>query len=222
MKKIFFIIILFNLCFGIFAQSGVIRSLSGTVEIKHRNSPDYITASAGDVVNEDTIIHTGFRSTAIIEIGSTVISVRALTRLTLTEIRASAQEEQLDISLQSGRVRVEVNPPSGTRANMTVRGPSSVASVRGTIFEFTTNALRVEQGTVIFQGNRGYAITVNAGASSVIEWNNTAGASVFQNEFSVPPIIGLDPSVQNSGSGDAIIAGTINPNYGVTPIEVEY
>jgi hypothetical protein len=69
---------------------------------------------------EDTVVSTGFKSTALIEVGSTVITVRPLTRLTLTEIRASSESESLNVNLQSGRIRVDVNPPAGAKASMAV------------------------------------------------------------------------------------------------------
>ena len=139
MKKtsaVFVLFFLLNTGMGLFAQSGTIREISGTVELKHAGTSDFVAASIGDRVNQDTVISTGFRSTALVEVGSTVIAVRPLTKLSLTEISSSGGAENLNVSLQTGRVRVDVNPPAGTRASMTVSGPSATASVRGTSFSF--------------------------------------------------------------------------------------
>jgi len=61
-----------------FAQSGVITEFSGTVELKPAKSASFVPAKTGDVVEADTIVSTGFRSTAVIKVGSSTIAVRPL------------------------------------------------------------------------------------------------------------------------------------------------
>ena len=148
--------------------SGYITDLSGTVELKAAGQTDYVPAKAGDAVSSNTIISTGFKSTALITVGSTVLTVRPLTRLSLSEISASAGTEKINVSLQTGRVRVDVKPPAGTKASMSVSSPMATASVRGTSFEFDTQSLTVLEGTVAFQGAAGQTMMVGAGASSDI------------------------------------------------------
>ena len=148
-----------------FAQnSGVIRELSGTVEIKTAGAVDFTPAAIGAQVWEDTVISTGFRSTALIAIESTLLTVRPLSRLTLTEIRSQSGLETLNVNLQAGRVRVDVHPPAGTRASMTVTSPSATASVRGTSFEFDGRNLYVEDGIVAFKGHIGQEISIRPGS----------------------------------------------------------
>ena len=106
---------------GLFAQNGVIRELTGEVELKHAGSTAFVPAAAGAQVALNTIVSTGFRSTAIITVGSATITVRPLTRLSLAEIQSSSDSENVNVSLQAGRVRVDVKPPAGTRANLTVQ-----------------------------------------------------------------------------------------------------
>jgi len=154
---------------GVFAQNGTIKEISGTVELKNPGAADYVPAKAGDTVGQKTIISTGFKSTTLVQVGSALISVRPLTRLTLTEISAASGEETLNVNLQAGRVRVDVNPPAGTKAAMSVNSPSATASVRGTSFEFDTRNLSVNHGTVSFKGNRGAGTLVSTGSSSRVK-----------------------------------------------------
>ena len=161
-----FYLIFFLFSFNVFAQgseSGVITELSGTVELKVSVASPFVPANVGDLVEEDTIISTGFSSSALIELGSVILLVRPLTRLTLTEISASQGAETLNVNLQAGRVRVDVNPPAGARAAMTVTSPSATASVRGTSFDFDTRNLAVHKGQVGFKGNTGYTVVLGAG-----------------------------------------------------------
>jgi hypothetical protein len=145
------------------AQSAVIREMTGTVELKTSATADWIPAKPGDTIQKSTIISTGFRSTAILTVGSSTISVLPLTRLTLEEIIKLDESETVNLNLSSGRVRVDVNPPAGSRADFTIKSPSVTASVRGTSFEMDTVSLRVLTGAVSYASNTARSVTVNAG-----------------------------------------------------------
>ncbi len=110
---------------AVFAQTAVIKELSGTVELKQAGQTDFVPAKVGDEVAQSTIVSTGFRSTALIEVGSSVITVRPLTRLSLAEIASAPGTETINVNLQIGRVKVDVNPPLGTRTSMSIRSDSS-------------------------------------------------------------------------------------------------
>jgi len=170
MKKMFLVFVLLSAIVAAgFAQSGVISELSGEVELKPVGAAAFTAARAGDTVARDTIVSTGFRSTAVITIGSATISVRPLTRLSLAEIQSSSGTENLNVSLQTGRVRVDVSPPAGTRANMTIQSPGATASVRGTSFEFDTVNLNVLEGKVMFGSTTsGLTTMVQGGESSFV------------------------------------------------------
>jgi hypothetical protein len=159
---------------GLFAQNGIIKELSGTVELKLSGAQDYAAAKTGDMISQDTVISTGFKSSALIEVGSAIITVRPLTRLTLKEISSSTGGENLNMNIRSGRVRVELNPPAGTKASMSVSSPVATASVRGTRFDFDTRNLYVESGAVAFRGNRGGLIRINAGSRGRLDNSNRA------------------------------------------------
>ncbi|MDR2717258.1 MAG: FecR family protein [Treponema sp.] len=179
---------------GAFAQSGMIRELSGTVELKNPGAAEYVPAKIGDTVSQKTVISTGFKSTALIQVGNAVLTVRPLTRLTLTDISASSTAETLNVSLQAGRVRVDVNPPAGIKTSMSVSSPSATASVRGTSFEFDTRNLYVNQGKVSFKGSRGAGILVSAGSSSQIKENNKAAPpiEIINGNLRPPVMVGSD------------------------------
>jgi len=176
MKKAIFVLLLIGTATLGFAQKAVIKDLTGTVELKLSGSSDFIPAGVGAEVAQDTIISTGFKSTALVQAGSAVITVRPLTRLTLTEIQALQETENITLSLQSGRVRVDVNPPAGTKTSLSVSSPTATASVRGTSFEFDTRNLRVHSGTVAFMGKWGYQVSVQEGRTSVVTAAGTPSA----------------------------------------------
>jgi hypothetical protein len=179
MKKTIFALLLIGVATlgfapRVFAQTAVIKELTGTVELKLSGASDFIPARVGVEVARDTIISTGFKSTAIVQAGSAVITVRPLTRLTFTEIQALQGEENLNMSLQAGRVRVDVSPPAGSKADLKIASPTAVASVRGTSFDFDIRNLRVDSGTVAFMGKWGYQITVKKGRTGTVGVSGTA------------------------------------------------
>ena len=203
MKRIFLTVFMVLTGMAVFAQSGVVRELSGTVELKAKEASSFVAAKAGDQVNADTVISTGFKSTALVAVGSTLITVRPLTRLTLTEIRASSGTETLNLNLQAGRVRIDVNPPAGTRSATSVTSPMATASVRGTSFEFDTRNLKVNHGQVNFRGNRGFARLVNGGSSSKIKEDGKAVAPIHIRitELSPRSPVGTDLNSGATGAG---------------------
>jgi hypothetical protein len=93
--------------------------------------------------------------------------VRPLTRLSIEELSALRDTEQVGLFLRTGKVRAEVTPPANGRTNFTVRSLQATNSVRGTVFEFDTVQLTVDEGRVWFFPNAGgSAALVRAGESS--------------------------------------------------------
>ena len=169
MKKTVLVFLMIFAALSVFAQNGVLRELSGSVELKTSSSSSFVAANVGDQVAQDTIISTGFKSTALVEIGSTLIAVRPLTRLTLTEIRSSTGTETLNVNLAAGRVKVDVNPPAGTRASMSVTSPSATASVRGTSLLMDLLNCKTLEGTVDYKQLQGaFSYLVKAGLTASV------------------------------------------------------
>jgi len=191
----------------VFAQTGTIREMLGNVELRHDGAAEFVPAAVGSMVAQDTIVSTGFRSTAIIEIGSSTLIVRPLTRLSLAEIRTADGTENVGLNLQAGRVRVDVNPPAGATANFTVQSATATASVRGTSFEFDVRSVTVLEGSVYFRGDRGAPVVVQAGGESVVGIGGTAGNPaqiVFQN-LSPPVPVGA------GAAGETVAAPVVIP-----------
>ena len=196
MKRAIMIMVILLVGASVFAQNGTITEITGTVELKRANQANFVPAKKGDTVAKDTIVSTGFKSTALIKVGSTVLTVRPLTRLTLAEISSSAGTETVNVALQTGRVQVDVNPPAGSRASTTIQSPTATASVRGTSFEFDTQSLTVLEGTVAFQGTQGGTMPVSAGSKSEITGGRAADPVAMFAASLLPPA----PAGNSSGS----------------------
>jgi hypothetical protein len=227
MKKailVFLLVVISGLNFGVFAQNGVIKEFTGMVELKPAGTANFVPATAGAQVRQDTVISTGFKSSALLEVGSALITVRPLTRLTLTEITASQGTETLNLSLQTGRLRVDVNPPAGAKASFTVVSPTATASVRGTSFFFDTMNVRVREGTVAFKGNSGYAVQVPAGSFSGVGAYSVAVVAQNNNSAAVMPSspVGYDESTTGTTGGTASTPSVPVPKTGDIGIGIIY
>jgi hypothetical protein len=196
------------------AQENVFfREVSGTVEIKAPGSAGWVNAAAGDRIEEHTLISTGFRSTAVLVLGESVITVRPVTRLTLEEIVRDQQGEQVGLRLQTGRIRADVKPPLEGGITFTVRSPGATASVRGTSFEFDTEHLRVAEGRVVYSVENGREVYVAAGGVSYVDESNNTVISPY--EAAVEMLTPAPPPGSASGGPAGDNAPAILPPSGV-------
>jgi hypothetical protein len=206
MKKILFMAIFILTGLYVSAQNGVqdavIEQITGTIEIKQPRETSFKPASAGEKIFQETVISSSFRSFAIIRVGSTTITVRPLTTLSLTEIQNLNEDETLNVNLQAGRIRVDVKPAAGTRTTTTVSTPSVTASVRGTNFEIDTDNLYVNEGVVSFSGKKGQSMLVGAGGSSRVEHSGQVTNPRDERNSNLMP-----PNPVGSNAGDSIASG---------------
>jgi len=179
-------------------QNAVIEHVTGKVEIKQPGENSFKNANVGDKLFNETVISTGFKSFTMIKLGSTTITARPLTHLTLTEIQNLADADIVNLNLQAGRVRVEVKPPAGTRASATIKGPMTTASVRGTGFEFDTDNLYVSEGVVSFGGSKGGNILVKAGETSRLDQSGTVTNPKDEKISNLMP-----PDIAGTGAGES-------------------
>jgi hypothetical protein len=170
------LLLLFSLC--IFAPGklgaqqiqAVIRELAGTVEFMKGASGIWEPASRGQILTGDSALSTGFKSTAVIAFGSSLVTMRPLTRLSLTELSKINETEKVELNLQTGRVRNDVKAPEGGKTEFVIRSSRATSSVRGTVFEFDTTSLQVLEGTVDYKGTAGAPQLIDAiGYSSINE-----------------------------------------------------
>jgi hypothetical protein len=174
------------------SPTATIREMAGTVELKRQGSNAWAIAKPGDRIDTSTTISTGFKSTAIIAVGSSTIMVQPLTRLSLAELMRQGDTETINVNLRTGRVRVDVNPPAGGRANMSVQSPSATASVRGTSFDMGIDSISVTEGTVSF-GSPSRSVAVSAGESTRVDSSGTVLTAMVAEEAEclLPEIMGL-------------------------------
>jgi hypothetical protein len=183
MKRVRIGLVLLMLGAGLLSAQTVaafIRETTGTVEIKAPGAAEWKAAEAGQALDQAALISTGFKSTARIAIGNSTILVRPLTRLSLEEIAATQNGEQVTLNLRAGRVRAEVKPPPGGSIDFSVRSPTSTASVRGTVFDFDGTRLSVEEGRVHLGGEAVTGAYVGTGHTTTVDPGSGKTASALE------------------------------------------
>jgi len=130
-------------------ERAVIKSVPGKVTIL-KPGGTWQTASADTVISAGTTVSTGFNSTALLDLGSSEISVKPLTRMKLSDLIKQEGTVKTSLELTVGRVRATVKPAEGLTHDFTLRSSVSTASVRGTDFEYDGETLTVFDGDVLF------------------------------------------------------------------------
>lgn len=157
--------------------AATIKEVAGKVEYKLPQQ-EWQQAKTGDTLMAGTLISTGFKSTAIITTGMATVTVKPITRLSIDELIQSNGTAKTQLFLKTGRVRAEVHPAAGEKADFSVRSPTATASVRGTEFEFDGYSLTVEHGSVLFNSGIGIAYTVGGGRFSALNSDGTVAAPI--------------------------------------------
>lgn len=172
--------ILFALTPNLYSQNLEARlsSVQGRVEVRP-NGGDWQDAEEGMILSVGSSVSTGFNAEAVLELGASSLTVRALSRLTIEELIEREGLVETDLNLPVGRVRGEVRRTEGRQNEFTIRGAVATAAVRGTDFEFDGVNLRVSDGRVNVANRFGHQVPVAGGeASSTVEGEEPSSGDV--------------------------------------------
>lgn len=165
MKKMIAAVILLTLTVtvNLAALEGTVIGVEGKTEYQVSGGA-WKPLKQGDVIASGTMISTGFRSNATVKLGSSILTIRPLTRMTLVELAEKEDVVDTELFIEVGNVRAEVNSHNKKRNGFTVRSPVATASVRGTIFEAGSRVI-VRQGSIRVTAGAGKGRTGQEGQS---------------------------------------------------------
>lgn len=136
-KRLFTVLVILLIALPMFAASSAkVTFVKGKAEILKNNN--WIPLNTGDTVQMSDTISTGFQSEVKLEYGGSVMSLGALTRITLENLSTTSTKENVSVYLKTGSVRSKVTHTEEKRVSYNVKSPVAVCSVRGT--EFTVRA----------------------------------------------------------------------------------
>jgi len=147
-------------CYAFAASSGLtakITALTGKVQTQSKGDENWRDAKIGDVVEEGTVISTGFNSNATLNIEGSVCTLQPLTRLSLEQLAKKDVSQdgtnksvtKTSIYIDSGKATFKVNSTAKNLNDFKVHSPASTASVRGTEFTVYANGtIETSEGLV--------------------------------------------------------------------------
>jgi len=130
-------------------NQAVLKEATGKVEIQ-TSGGTWQQVRIGMRLDLGTTISTGFNSSAVLDLGSSVLSVKPLTRMRLDQLLEQGGTVQTELFLRVGKVSAEVKSAAGLKQDFKLRSPVSTAAVRGTDFDYDTYGVHVEDGNVYY------------------------------------------------------------------------
>lgn len=146
---------------SLFALDGQVVTVSGKVEFQTA-AGIWKPLRAGDPVASGTMISTGFKAEATVKLGASILTVKPLTRMSLTQLVEKEDTVDTELYLEVGNVKAEVNSLNNKKNGFTVKSPVATASVRGTVFEIG-DKLVITQGSVLYVSALGQSRVGKAG-----------------------------------------------------------
>jgi hypothetical protein len=201
MKKPFFmlvvsVVMIATLTPGLPAQNqAVITETTGKVEILPPGG-SWLAARVGMALPRGATISTGFNSTATLDLGTSILQVKPLTRMELQELLEQGGAVSTELFLKVGKVRAEVKTGQGLMQDFKLKSPVTTAAVRGTTFEFEDLLVEVINGEVFFTNLYNQSRSIAGGeVSSTDGFSLPTSGQEGQNAGST-----VDPTVSPTGS----------------------
>lgn len=201
-------------CIASFAFDVTFVDVKGKVEFQ--DGGIWVKAQSGDVIEQGTVISTGYKSSAVIKSNNSSFTIGPMTRITLEKLARQSGKENTQLFLDSGSIQSDVK--SGNRFK--VRSAVATASVRGTSFTFySSGRLNVNNGLVALSASEaGRASNADnipeTTEEPVIEDAVTANAvksSVFTSTDEVGEVKGIPVFAKQAASANASGSGFSTP-----------
>jgi hypothetical protein len=171
------------------ALDGEVVTVTGKVEIQDTKGT-WKPLKAGSALAAGSMISTGFKSEATVKLGASILTIKPLTRMTLTELVEKEDIVNTELYLEVGNVKAEVNSLNNKKNGFTVKSPVATASVRGTIFGVQDDGeTTIEQGVVQVENSLGQTRDGTAGQQlSFVEDSIASPVTAMQTQMNNIPL----------------------------------
>lgn len=106
--------------------------ISFTGKAEYETPQGWVPVAVGTVLDQGTVISTGFKSSVVLAIGESRFTVAALSRISIDKLTENDSNYDTEMSLSTGKLKMNVKSKPGKSTAFTVRSPTATASVRGT------------------------------------------------------------------------------------------
>jgi hypothetical protein len=222
MRKIFIILVLIIISASYLsaaAQKGVVSSATGKVQYRIKGST-WIDVSNGMQIPIGAVISTGFKSEAVLDLGSSELLIKQLTRMSIQELSENNKIVRTDLNLRLGRIRANVKTSKGLKHNFTIKTPVSTAAVRGTRFSFDEVNIKVEEGKVVFSNKNNHSATYKGGESGSSTGNQPPAGGLSGREEGI--VVSADTSDVLGSESSSFSRGRSGVQYGSIKVNWTY
>lgn len=202
--------------FPAWSLDGQVITVNGKVEYQDAKGA-WQPMKAGDPVVAGTMISTGFKSDATVKLGASILTVKPLTRLTLSQLVEKEDTVNTELYLEVGNVKAEVNSLNNKKNGFSVKSPVATASVRGTVFEVGVEEIVVLEGTVVVQTASGQTRSGEVGQTlKIMDKSVASPASAAQSDLatikiSETPSTEVTSTIAATSSSAAVVADVPAP-----------
>ena len=230
-KKLFLCFTLILFASLIFAQSRTVQVVSVVGKVEKQEGELWVPVSEGELISKGTLISTGFRSTATLKFEGSVISVSALTRLTISELIENENSRDTSVYLDAGKITANVKTSDNKRVNFTVRTPIATASIKGTAglvsalgdvvsYEnvWSTTVINPDgsESTKQIPVSQGMHLNVGANVGS-----NSPVSVTLASDTGVSPLLQNISDIENDFKGTSFASDSTNHNGAQVPSNTE-
>lgn len=156
------------------ALSAKVTYVKGKVEVNRRNT--WVQLKTGDSVSEKETISTGYQSEIRLDLNGSILSVPAMSRVTIETLKSSSDSKEVSVYVDTGAARSKVKHTDNQKVDYTTRTAVAVASVRGTDYTQIANGdVSCDEGTVWVCSSGDYDATnkVNPGSTVIKQGQET-------------------------------------------------
>jgi len=174
--------------------SATIKAIEGDVTVKMDDKSEWIKASVGQVMNENSYLMTAFESDCDIEfVDKSVMKIKELSKIQINKFSNELKKVDAQVTLYNGSVRAKVHKDVDKNTQFQVKTPVSTIAVRGTEKEITTQP--------------GFGTQVNT-ISGIVEVSNNLGqkVTVTQNQQTSVAADGSKPVTIVEGIKEQVLA----------------
>ncbi|MEE0879814.1 MAG: FecR domain-containing protein [Treponemataceae bacterium] len=205
MKKLvlFLLVTIFSISFSFAASTeiAIVNSVVGKVEVQLNDS--WIQIKNGDILSSGTVISTGFKSSAVLYIGDSLIEVKALTRLTIEEIVEQNQNYNTTMFLDAGSIKADIKKSENKRVGFKVRTSVATASVRGTSGEIYSD------GTLICLSGKWAITPPEPKGSKLHRTENTSKNSINEQNSEIEQTTETEQEIVMEGTNESELVAEV-------------
>lgn len=228
-KKLFLCLTLILFATLCFAQSRNIQVVSAVGKVEKQQDGLWVPVQVGEVLSKGTLISTGFRSSATLKFEGSVISVSALSRLTIAELLENENSRDTSVFLDAGKIKADIKTSDNKRVSFTVRTPIATASVKGTAgsvsalgdvvsYEnvWATTVVNPDgtESTKQIPVSQGMHLSLSANVGS-----NSPVTLTLASDTGVSPLLQNVSEIENEFKGISFVSDSGNRNGSEIPVE---